>query len=136
MLFAQITSITSEQRTIDSLKQALLATSNDTLRLVLANELRYNYFLVNTNYDSTLIYSTQVYDLAHILGYKIDEAYALDMIGDILDFQHNENTLETLFRGVKIAENPQSENKILPRKYLELMTYWTPDLTSLLKKNN
>ncbi len=136
ILFAQITPIRPEQRTIDSLKQALFTTTNDTLRLVLTNELRYNYFKVNTNFDSTLIYSRQVFALAHRLGYKIDEAYALDMIGDILNFQHNENTLETFFKGVKIAEDPQIENKILPRKYLELMTYWTPYFTSLLKKNN
>ena len=93
--FAQITPVQPKQTTIDSLKQALSATTNDTLRLVLSNELRYNYFLVNTNYDSTLIYSRQVCALAHRLGYKIDEAYALDMIGDILNFQYNENTLET-----------------------------------------
>jgi len=136
VLFAQITPNRPKQRHIDSLKQALLASTNDTLRLVLANELGYNYLMVNTNLDSTLIYSRQVFALAHRLGYKIDEAYALDMIGSILNFQHNENTLETFFKGVKIAEDPQIENKILPRKYLELITYWNPDFTSLLKKNN
>src|SRR4051794_2458288 len=121
ILFAQITPIRPGTRTIDSLKQALLATRNDTLRLVLANELRYDYFLVNTNLDSALTYSRQVFDLAHRLDYKIDEAYALDMTGDLLNFQHNENTLETFFKGIKIAEDAQIESKILPRKYLELM---------------
>ncbi len=134
--FAQITTTDPLQHTIDSLKQELQVTTNDTLRLVLANELHYNYLFKKFNYDSALVYSKQSFTLAHKLGYRIDEAYALDMIGDILNFQHNEHTLETFFDGVKIAEDPQIENKILPRKYLNMMTYWHPMFTGLIKNKN
>jgi two-component system NtrC family sensor kinase len=133
---AQITSIDPQQRIIDSLKQELQATTNDTLRLVLANELHYIYLLKRINYDSAIVYSKQSFALAHELGYKIDEAYALDMIGDILNLQHNEHTLETFFKGVKIAEDPQIESKILPIRYLNMMIYWHPMFTDLIKSKN
>ena len=54
ILIAQISPVKPEQRTIDSLKQALSATTNDTLRLVLTNQLRHNYFLLNTNFDGAI----------------------------------------------------------------------------------
>src|SRR5262249_8652252 len=44
--------------------------------------------------------------------------------------------LETFFKGIKIAEDPQIENKILPRKYLAMMGYWEPAFTSYLKEHN
>ncbi len=121
---------------MDSLKHELAATKNDTLRLVLANQLRYDYFFGNGHVDSALVYSKLVLALTQKLGYKIDEAYACDLVGDILNYQHHQNTLEMFFRGVTIAENPQIEGKILPRNYLERMTYWHQDLTNLLVKNN
>jgi signal transduction histidine kinase len=135
-LFAQTAPVKPEQSNLESLKQAFLATTNDTLRLVLANDLRNNYFFKNINYDSTLFYSRQVVTLAHKLGYKIDEAYGLDVTGYVLNLQKNEHTLETFFKGIKIAEDPQIENKILPRKYLDMMVYWQPSFTSSLKERN
>jgi tetratricopeptide (TPR) repeat protein len=122
--------------TIDSLKAELKKTSNDTLRLVLVNELRFNYFFGKGDFDSALVYSKQVLGLAQKMGYKIDEAYAYDLLADIFNFQHHDQTLETFFRGIKIAEDPRSEKKILPRKYLEKMTYWHKDFNALLVKNN
>ncbi|HVK97224.1 MAG TPA: ATP-binding protein [Flavisolibacter sp.] len=133
--FAQDIPYYTKQTTIDSLKHQLQSTKNDTLQLVLVNELRYNYFFGMGNFDSALVYSKKVYAFAQQLGYKIDEAYALDLIGDILNFQHSEHTLETLFKGVQIAEDIQAEKKILPPKYLNMMTYWNPNFTSLLRKN-
>lgn len=99
-------------QTIDSLRNDLKETQNDTLRLVLFTQLRYNYFFVNTNLDSALFYSKQVLRMAQKLKYKIDEAYGLDLMGDVMNLQHNESTLETFFRGVKIAEESAIENKI------------------------
>ena len=120
---------------IDSLKYELQKTQNDTLKLVLTNQIRYHYFF-SGNFDSTLVYSNLFLPLTQKLGYKIDEAYAYDLIGDVLSFKHSQGTLETFFKGVKIAENPSFEDKILPKKYLQMMTYWTPDFTARLAKNN
>jgi hypothetical protein len=136
LLSAQVSSPPAKLSTIDSLKNELNTTSNDTLRLVLANELRFNYFFKTANFDSTLTYSKLIFTLAQKLHLKIDEAYALDLIGDVLNYQHNPNTLQTFFNGVKIAEVPASENNILPPKYLAMMTYWNADFTFLLIKNN
>jgi two-component system NtrC family sensor kinase len=118
--------------TIDSLKYELGTTQNDTLRLVLFAQLRYNYFFINTNLDSAMFYSKQVLSLTQKLKYKIDEAYAWDMIGDIMNLQNNESTLETFFKGVKIAEESGIENKILPRTYLERMIYWENNFNASL----
>ncbi len=60
----------------------------------------------------------------------------MDLIGDILNYQYSQTTLGILFKGVKIAEDAQSENKILPREYLKKMTYWNSNFNSLLIKNN
>ena len=68
---------------IDSLKYELQKTQNDTLKLVLTNQIRYHYFF-SGNFDSTLVYSNLFLPLTQKLGYKIDEAYAYDLIGDVL----------------------------------------------------
>jgi tetratricopeptide (TPR) repeat protein len=44
-------------------------------------------------------------------------------------------TLETLLKGVRIAEDPASEKHILPEKYLKMMIYWREDFKALLVKN-
>jgi uncharacterized membrane protein len=136
LLSAQVNQSTILQATIDSLKQELTTTQNDTLRLVLANALRYNYFFKNGNFDSALVYSKQVLALAQKLGYRIEEAYGWDLVGDILSFKHDQNTLQTFFNGVKIAEDPKSERKILPQRYLKMMTYWEEDFNNRLVKTS
>ncbi len=135
-LSAQIKLPASQQVPIDSLKRELQSTTNDTLKLVLLNQLRYFYFFAQGNLDSAFVYSKQFLLFTQKLGYKIDEAYALDLVGDIMNYQHNPGTLETFFKGIKIAENSWSEKKILPRRYLDMMTYWHPDFTSLIEKND
>ena len=135
MLSGQILSL-SQEAPIDSLKHEFESTSNDTLKLVLVNQLRYFYFFEKGNLDSALVYSKQLLPLTQKLNYKIDEAYAMDLIADIMNYQNNQKTLETFFKGVEIAENRGSENNILPLKYLKMMIYWHPNFTSLLAKNN
>jgi signal transduction histidine kinase len=125
----------SGQQAIDSLQHELAQTKNDTLRLVLFSHLRYNYFFVNTNLDSTFHYSKLILQIAQKLNYKIDEAHAWNLVGDVMNFLQNEHTLEAFFKGVKIAEDPEAEKKILPKKYLERMLYWETNFTAELAAN-
>src|SRR5436189_1534313 len=100
-LFAQSSQSLSSQA-IDSLRNEFETTHNDTLHLILVNQLRYNYFFVHPNLDSALFYSEQVLTMAQKLKYRIDEAYSLDLIGDVMNYMHSQNTLETFFKGVSI----------------------------------
>ena len=131
-------SLLIKPKNIDSLKIELNKTQNDTLRLVLLNHLRLNYFFVpaTAQFDSALVYSQQLLLVAQKLNYKIDEAYALDCIGDVMSFLHNQNTLKAFFQGVKIAEDPGAEQNILPKKYLKEMIYWNDNFNSYLVENN
>ena len=103
--------------------------------MVLANRIQSHYFLGNTNLDSALFYAKQLLQLSQKLHYKIDEAYAYDAVGLYMNFLFNAQTLETLFKGIRIAEDPRSEEHILPEKYLKMMLYWVEDFTALLAKN-
>src|SRR4051812_17691048 len=108
LLYAQSPHLVTGEQTIDSLKNELARTENDTLRLVLFSQLRYNYFFVNTDMDSILLYSKLFLQTAQKLSYKIDEAYGWDLVADVMNFQQNAHTLETFFKGVKIAEEPDA----------------------------
>src|SRR4051794_12713431 len=108
----------SQSISIDSLKQALQSTANDTLRMVLTNNIQNYYFISNSNLDSALFYSEQFLQLTQKLHYRIDEAYAYDATGLYMSFLAHPQTLQTLLEGVRIAEDPTSEKNILPKKYL------------------
>jgi tetratricopeptide (TPR) repeat protein len=126
----------SQAAPVDSLKQALHATTNDTLRMVLANNIQNYYYFVNSNLDSAIFYSKQFLQLTQKLHYRIDEAYAYDVVGIYMSFLPHPQTLETLLKGVRIAEDPESEKHILPEKYLKIMIYWREDFKALLVKNH
>jgi signal transduction histidine kinase len=121
---------------IDSVKNVQQATTNDTLRMVLANTIRNYYIFVNNNLDSAFSYSEQFLQLTQKLHYKIDEAYAYDGMGLSMSFLAHPQTLETLFKGIRIAEDPSSEKNILPNKYLKMMVYWAGDFKALLEKKH
>jgi signal transduction histidine kinase len=125
-----------EHAPIDSLKQSLQNTNNDTLRLILANRIQNHYFTASTNFDSAIHFARQLLQFTQKLHYKIDEAYALDAIGLYMNFSIHSQTLETFFKGIRIAEDPKSEKHILPEKYLRMMLYWTEDFTSVLAKKH
>ena len=129
--------LSSQPSHIDSLKQALHATTNDTLRMVLTNNIQlYYYFNHNDNVDSNLFYSKQFVQLTQKLHYRLDEAYGYDVLGIWMRERVHPQTLETLLKGVRIVEDPASEKNILPEKYLKMMIYWREDFKALLVKNH
>ena len=126
----------SKTAPVDSLKQALKVTTNDTLRMVLTENIQNHYYFVNGNLDSALFYAKQFLQLTQKLHYRIDEAHAHDVVGIYMSFLSHPETLQTLLKGVQIAEDPESEKHILPEKYLKGMNYWREDFTALLVKNH
>ncbi len=98
---------TSQSMPIDSLRQALQSTTNDTLRMVLTNNIHNYYFILNSNLDSALFYSKQFLQLTQKLDYKIDEAYAYDAMGLYMSFLAHPQTLQTLLTHIA-AKGPST----------------------------
>jgi len=117
------------QSYIDSLKNELGTCRNDTFRLVLYSNLCNAY--QNKSYDSTLSYSEKQFALAKQMGYRLDEAYALDNIGYNMYYLSNPKALQMLLEGLKIAEDPGIEENVVPEKYWNKITYY--DLNALPK---
>ncbi len=107
---------------IDSLKDEIKTSQNDTLNLVLYSLLCSDY--QSSNYDSTLFYSQKQFQLAQKLNYKLDQAYALDNIGYNMYYLSNPKSLQILLKGVKLAEDPGIEKNVLPEKYWSIMVYY------------
>ncbi len=122
LLSFTVSFVSGQQNTVDSLKHELETTKNDTLRLVLLTLLSNKYS--DKKYDSVLFFAEQQLPLAQKLNYKIDEAYALDIMAESMLHLRNTRILETLLKGIKIVEDTRSEKNILPKKYLDMIIYW------------
>ena len=71
-------SVRAQLTLVDSLKMEIRATTNDTVRLVLLSKLTSHYF--ELDFEQLGIYSKPMLHLAKKLGYKIEEAYAMQLI--------------------------------------------------------
>jgi two-component system, NtrC family, sensor kinase len=98
----------TQQKEIDSLRAALQNSADDTLRMVITNNLAFAF--TESNSDSAIFYYNKAAMLADKLGLKIDEVSELDMKGYILSTQRNyPQSLSTFLKAKKIAEDPASE---------------------------
>src|SRR5687768_7026431 len=70
---------TAQLTPVDSLKLEISNTKNDTLRLVLLSKLTSHFF--EADFEQSLVYSKQMLQLTKSLGYKIEQAYAMHLIG-------------------------------------------------------
>ena len=106
----------------------LETTTNDTLRIKLLADISFIYG--ETNPDSAYYYAEQTSILCRKLGYRLSEAYALNGMGYALMNKGNyPRALQVLLMGIQIAEDPQSEGKIPPAKYLPPLGADTVDNT-------
>ena len=117
---------------VDSLKNELNTSHNDTLNLVLYSLLCLGY--QNSSYDSALLYAQKQFQLAQQLDYQLDQAYALDNIGYNMYYLSSPKALQILLTGVKIAEDPGIEKNVLPEKYWNMMVYFDANSLSKLQK--
>jgi two-component system NtrC family sensor kinase len=122
----------AQQSYIDSLKNELKNSENDTLNLVLYSLLCMSY--QSKNYDSALLYSRKQFQLAQKLDYKLDQAYALDNIGYNMYYLSVPGSLQMLLKGAEIAENPEIEKKVLPEKYWNRAVYFEAQALTEAKK--
>src|SRR6516162_9938217 len=102
---------------IDSLRNALSKTSNDTLQLQILGTLADIYTEIRT--DSALYYAEQELGVARKLNFKLNECYALQQMGYAqMNLGNYQASLRTHLSAITIAEDPTSENNVLPDKYV------------------
>ncbi len=123
LLFCFIVHAARAQLTpVDSLNLEISNTKNDTLRLVLLSKLTGHFF--ESDFKQSSVYARQMLPLAKKMGYKIEEAYAMDVIGITMSRNSQPEGLEMLLNAAVIAADKHSETNILPKKYLDEMIYW------------
>ncbi|HMG94214.1 MAG TPA: tetratricopeptide repeat protein, partial [Chryseolinea sp.] len=110
----------------DSLRSALMMTTNDTLKIVILTRLTEYYS--ETSPDSSFAYSNELARVANRLSYKLEEANAQLMMGyALLNNGNYPRSLRALLSGLGIAENPKSDKIKLPHKYYRQMSlFGTP----------
>jgi signal transduction histidine kinase len=106
-----------QRRAIDSLRQELNKADNDTLRLQITGDLSDKF--TEIKFDSALHYASLELELARKLKFKLNESYALQQMGyaltNIGDFPQS---LRMFLLAFSLAEDPASEELILPDKYV------------------
>ena len=108
--------LTAELFDLQSLKTRLASTSNDTLRIAMLDSLSLGFSEVDS--DSSLYYAEQEINLSRKLRYRLSEAFAMNNKGyALLNMGNYPNALRVLLAGLQIAEDKQSENRLIPLKY-------------------
>jgi signal transduction histidine kinase len=94
------------------LKQALLTTSNDTLKLFLLDSLSLAFS--ESNPQASLLYAEEEIEQSRRLKFKLNEAYAMNNKGyALLNTGNYPRALQTFLTGLQIAEDDRNEKSIL-----------------------
>jgi hypothetical protein len=119
----------------DSLRSALMMTTNDTLKIVVLTRLAEYY--CETSPDSSYAYCNELARVANHLSYKLDEAHAQLMIGyALLNKGNYPRSLRALLSGLAIAGDPESDKIKLSHRYYSQMTlFLTPFNTDTQRLN-
>ena len=102
---------------IDSLKRAFGNSKNDTLKLVLAQQISYSYSELRP--DSSMSYAEISLSLAKKLKLRLSQANALTGKGyALMNMANYSGSLKTFLEAKSIAEDSIVVNVILPKEYL------------------
>ena len=108
--------VTAQLFEVQSLKLRMASTSNDTLRIGMLDSLALAYSEVDL--DSSLYYADQEINLCQKLGYRLSEAFAMNNKGyALLNMGNYPNALRVFLAGLQIAEDKQSEKRLIPVNY-------------------
>src|SRR6185369_1193951 len=110
--------IVAQQSYIDSLKNKIAVSENDTIRLIRLRNIARVYSEINP--DSAYSYSEKLLAISQKLDLKLDEANALrEKAYALLNMGNYPRSLQTILSARKIAEDPKSEQRILTGEYSE-----------------
>lgn len=106
----------AQQSYIDSVLQKINTTQNDTGRLILFSALTEVY--IETKADSSLYYAEKALAIATKLDLPLEEVFALAEKGySYLNMGNYPRSLQIFLSAIAIAEDPKSEQNILPAGY-------------------
>jgi len=116
LFFAVAGLATAQQYSIDSLKKVITITDNDTLKLAILRNIARAYSEINP--DSALNYTEKSLNIARSLNLKLEEANALREMGyALMNMGNYPRSLQTVLSALAIAEDPESEKKLLTGQY-------------------
>ena len=117
LMFSFVTIVVTAQLfEVQSLKLRMASTTNDTLRIGMLDSLALAYSEVDL--DSSLNYADQEIDLSQKLRYRLSEAFAMSNKGyALLNMGNYPSALRVFLAGLQIAEDKQSETRLIPANY-------------------
>ena len=116
LLVISVNSITAQQPSVDSVLNEVTRTQNDTTRLILFSSLTEAY--IETKADSSLYYAENALATAKKLNLKLDEVFALAEKGySFLNMGNYPRSLQIFLSAITVAEDPKSEQNVLPANY-------------------
>ena len=117
LLFIAAVKFTAAQQSyIDSVLHNINTTQNDTARLILFSALTEVY--IETKADSSLYYAEKALAIATKLDLPLEEVFALAEKGySYLNMGNYPRSLQIFLSAIAIAEDPKSEDNILPSDY-------------------
>ncbi|MES1219277.1 MAG: hypothetical protein ABUT20_27475, partial [Bacteroidota bacterium] len=108
--------VAAQQTNIDSLKNELQLSKNDTISLLLLGKITDAYSEIN--FDSVYIYAQKMQAVSQKLNLRLEESSALNNIGYALQNKGNyARSLQYLLASIAIGEDPANEKNILPPQY-------------------
>jgi two-component system, NtrC family, sensor kinase len=108
--------VVSQQTNLDSLKNVLAETGNDTLEMILHGKLATGYAEINP--DSSFRYANEMLKIAERLDLPLEKVNALGCLGySLINVGNFPRSLQILLSAAAIAEDPESEKKILPERF-------------------
>ena len=122
-------SASAQQYVIDSLKNELLLSKNDTTRMLLLGKIADAYSEINP--DSAFHYGSSMLPLTKKMNLKLEEVFALCQIGYAqLNMGNYPRSLQSLLAAISISEDKNSEKNILTAAYPPLDEFEDRTLTA------
>ena len=116
LLFFVVKMVTAQQPHIDSLEYETAITKNDTIQLILLGQISNAYTEIDP--DSAYYYAEKMLAPARKLDLRLEEVHALAEMGyALLNMGNYPRSLQTLLSAITIANDPKSEQNILPDKF-------------------
>ena len=121
--------VAAQQHYIDSLKNEISLSKNDTVNLILLGKISDIYAEINP--DSAYHYAGKMLAITQRLDLKLEEAAALgEMSYALLNLGNYPRSLQTILSAIAITENSKSEKNILPDKFSTIDEFTDRTLTS------
>ncbi|HLX93631.1 MAG TPA: ATP-binding protein [Puia sp.] len=119
----------AQQLHVDSLRREIDNAQNDTVKIILYDQIIDAYLEINP--DSSVYFAEKQLVLTRKLNLRLNEAGALHELGYALtNLGDHPRALQRLLSAVAIDEDPNTEQRILPDKYLDLTVFLKRPVTS------